>query len=262
VIALSGYTAVFDRSADDEESSGGTVVAGFATTNEQWALWEKDWISVLRDFNVPYFHMREFNSGRHAFSGCEWRDEARRRYFIAQLVATIKKWVWLTVGGYMTHQLYREANRLCEVDKSFNPFAECGRVCVLKVRDFIRGEWNSELPISYVFDQGDDGKGMLIDLMRRCDLPSPIFRRSRSNPAHPERDLNDPPMIQLQSADLLSWELRRWKIDYSDGEAMRKSLKAFTDMEHIVWKECTDEDMARVIHSIGIPRRAKNSLSA
>jgi hypothetical protein len=96
---------------------------------------------------------------------------------------------------------------------------------------------------------------MLIDLRRRCDLSDPVLKRSRPNPEHPERDRSDPPMIELQTADLLSWELRRWKSDYRDGEQMRKSLKAFIDMENIIWKKCTYTDIARVIHSIGIPRR-------
>jgi len=258
MVALTGYTAVFDRSADDETPSGGTVVAGFVTTVEQWALWEDDWKAVLQKFDVPYFHMREFCSSQKAFSSAEWKNETRRRYFVAALVATIKKWILLTVGSYMDHQIYRDANQLCEVDKTFNPYAECGRNCVLKVRDFIRNELGSELPISYVFDQGDQGQGMLIDLMRRCGLPDPLFKRSRRNPDHPERDRADPPMVQLQTADLLSWELRRWKSDYRNGQQMRKSLKSFTDMENIIWKECTYTDIARVIHSAEIPRRRRN----
>jgi hypothetical protein len=149
VVALTGYTAVFDRSADDDSSNGGTVVAGFATTVEQWALWENDWNVVLREFDVPYFHMREFGSSKKAFAGDKWRDEYLRRYFVSALVATIKKWALLAVGSYMDHQIYRDANQRCEVDKTFNPFAECGRNCVLKVRDFIRDELKSEPPISY-----------------------------------------------------------------------------------------------------------------
>jgi hypothetical protein len=254
MVALTGYTAVFDRSADDSPD-GGTVVAGFVTTVEQWALWESEWNAVLQDFKVPYFHMREFGASRKAFAGEEWRDEDRRRRFIAALVGTIKRWVSLTVASYMDHKIYQEANQLCEIDRIFNPFAECGRNCVLKVKDFIREELKSELPISYVFDQGDEGRGMLIDLMQRCHLPDPVFKRSRPNPNDPERDRCAPPMIQLQTADLLSWELRRWKSDYRDGERMRKSLRSFTEMENIIWKECTYTDMARVIHSIGIPRR-------
>jgi hypothetical protein len=104
---------------------------------------------VLREFDVPYFHMREFGSSKKAFAGDKWRDEYLRRYFVSALVATIKKWALLAVGSYMDHQIYRDANQRCEVDKTFNPFAECGRNCVLKVRDFIRDELKSEPPISY-----------------------------------------------------------------------------------------------------------------
>ena len=260
MIVLSKYIAVFDRSADDESADGGTAVAGFVSTAEQWALWEEDWNTVLGKFGAPYFHMREFGASRGAFAGDKWQDENYRRYFVAELVGTIKKWAVVTVGGYMEHQIYRDANQLCEVDETFNPYAECGRNCALKVNEFVRGVLNSTLPISCVFDHGDEGRGMLIELMRLCNLPAPIFRNSRMSLKHPERDIENPPFVPLQAADLLSWEIRRWKIDYKNKERMRKSLKAFTDMEHIIWKECTYEDMARVIHSIGIPRR--NSVPA
>ena len=61
MIALTGYTAFFDRSPDHGlDPEGGTVVARFLSTVQQWALWEHDWNSVLDDFPVPYFHMKEF----------------------------------------------------------------------------------------------------------------------------------------------------------------------------------------------------------
>jgi hypothetical protein len=56
---------------------------------------------VLREFDVPYFHMREFGSSKKAFAGDKWRDEYLRRYFVSALVATIKKWALLAVGSYM-----------------------------------------------------------------------------------------------------------------------------------------------------------------
>lgn len=262
MIALSGYVAYLDRSADpDSEAGGGTVVAGFASSVEEWALWEEDWKAVLAEFRVPYFHMKEFNSlsSTGPFSGEEWRDETHRRNFIARLVISIRKWARVSVADHMEHQMYRDANILCEVDDVFNAYAECGRNCTLQVREFIRTKLQSSLPISYVFDKGDQGRGMLTSLMERCDLPAPVFKRSRPDPKRPELDMDDPPMIPLQAADLLAWELRRWKNDYRDGERMRKSMRAFLGMENVIWKECTYTDMARVIHSIGIPRRGSGN---
>lgn len=262
MLALTGYTAVFDRSADrDQFLAGGTVVAGFVSTIEQWAVWEEGWNKILRRFNVPYFHRKEFDPlkdgsrPKGAFAGDEWNNEAHRRDFVSSLIATVKNWAVATVGSYMSHQIYKEANTLCEVDSRFNPFAECGRHSALQVRNFVRDGLKSELPISYVFEKGDEGAGMLIDLMTECNMPAPVFKRPRLNNKRSELDRDDPPLIQLQSADLLAWEIRRWKIDYANKRRMRHSLKAFTDMKHIIWKEVDYKSMAGLIRSLGISRR-------
>lgn len=257
VIALSGYTAFFDRSADhDEDPIGGTVVAGFLSTVEQWALWEAEWNAVLEDFRVPYFHMKELKRNRWPYDAPKWADEQHQRYFASSLIATVKKWAIATIGAYMDRTIYEDAMAISDVAKVFNPYAECSRNCVLKVRNFVREDLGSNLPISYVFERGDEGVGMLMALMRRCELPDPIFKRPRRDIKNPQRDIDDPPMIQLQASDLLAWEIRRWlSVDHKDGARMRDSLQSFCEMKHIIWKQCTYKDMAQVIHSAGIPWR-------
>ena len=155
----------------------------------------------------------------------------------------------------MEQTIYDAANKLYKVDGYFNPFAECGRECAVRARDIIRKEFKPGLPIGYIFDQGDKGKGMLIDMMERSELSAPAFKRSRPDRKNPNRDKEDPPAIQLQTCDLLAWEIRRGMNDQKQGKRLRRSLMSFLQMENVSWKECTYHDMARVIRSIGIPRR-------
>jgi len=262
MIALTGYRAVLDYSADhDLFIFGGAVVAGFVSTVEQWSLWEGDWNKVLHTFEVPYFHRKEFellkdgSLPKGAFRDEQWKDEGRRRDFVYALAHTLKTWASGTVGAYMPKQMYRDALLVSESDKTFNPYAECGRQCALFTKAFVRETLASDLPIVYVFEDGDKGKGQLFDMMKRSELPSPVFKRPRFNPKKTELDKLDPPIIALQAADLLAAELRRWKVDSSQKKRMRQSLKVFLDMKHIVWKECTYTDIARLIHSAQIPRK-------
>jgi hypothetical protein len=258
MIALSGYTAAFDRSADhDDDALGGTVVAGFVSSIEQWAIWEEEWNSVLDRFGVPYFHRKELKGGRGAFSAEEWRDDQHVEDFIDSLIVPINKWTIASVGSYMQASMYESANRLYALDGTFNPYAECGRNCAIKTKDFLSGELKSALPISFAFEKGDPGKGMLQDLMERCELPSPIFRRPRPSKDNPELDRIDPPMIQLQAADLLAWEIRRWKIDHRDGKGMRRALGRLSSTGRCIWKELDISTLARLIRSAGIPERTK-----
>jgi len=36
------------------------VVSGFVSTTEKWMRFEKCWTQILKLFDVPYFHMKEF----------------------------------------------------------------------------------------------------------------------------------------------------------------------------------------------------------
>jgi hypothetical protein len=67
VLVSSDYSAYFDATYS-READPQTLVAGIVSSAEQWAQWEIEWRLTLAKFNVPYFHMREFNSFKKAFS--------------------------------------------------------------------------------------------------------------------------------------------------------------------------------------------------
>jgi hypothetical protein len=133
-----------------------------------------------------------------------------------------------------------------ELDQRFNTFAICARDCAAQVRNYIRKEVKSDLPIAYIFDQGDEGKGLLINEMQASNLPRPAFKRRRPDP---DLDPDDPYHVQWQACDFAAWELRRGKEDLEDGKIpreLRKSLLALKTKKRI-WKETKERDLQALI---------------
>ena len=247
------YQAFFDCSPDDiRDPIPATVVAGYVASVEQWTSWECDWRLVLAAFDVPYFHMREFNGYQGAFSSSKWKSALYRAEFVSRLAKITTHWTIGSFAGRMEQRICEDANQLCEVDRFFNPYAACGRDCAVRVRDFVRDEFGSGVPIDFIFERGDQGVGMLASLMQKSELPQPIFKRPRLA-ENKQLNIDDPPALPLQAADLLAWELRRGVKDTANKKRLRKSLKSLQSARNISWKECTVTVPPQPLSSAALP---------
>lgn len=240
-VALTGYGAYFDASDDpagnrDRE----TVVAGYVSTVEEWAQFEVGWKLTLAKFDVPYFHMREFAARQGVFKDHRWKSEAYKTLFLSDLIHVIKGWTVASVACRMKQSIFDKFNAMYELDKRFNPYTICGRDCAAQVRKFIREQCNPALPVAYVFEAGDQGRGLLMAEMEASGLPLPIFKRPR--PTNSDLDKEDPFPVQLQACDFAAWELRRGIKDTIRGNTLRTSLRQLAQMKRI-WKETRESDL-------------------
>ena len=88
-VMMTEYQVFFDCSKDESKEiiSPATVVAGFVSTVENWGQWETDWRLALASFDVPYFHMKEFNAPDKkdgAFADIKWQSETYRSLFVSR----------------------------------------------------------------------------------------------------------------------------------------------------------------------------------
>jgi hypothetical protein len=146
------------------------------------------------------------------------------------------------VARLVSQEVFEEANRRYELHKRFNLFSVCGLECALRAQTHIRKLYSDNAPIDYIFDQGDEGQGMLTSAMRERGLPDPIFRHSK--PAKDEPEIA--PAVQLQCCDFVAWELRKARVTQDDPafKRYRKSLEALKGLN--TWKEYTHlEDFCR-----------------
>jgi hypothetical protein len=252
VVSLSGYSAYFDASADGANTE--MLVAGYVSTLEEWSQFEISWKLVLAKYDVPFFKMSEFIGRRDEYSHPKWRVESYRAQFIDELAQVIGGWTAASIACGMKQELFDRYNAIYELDSRFNTYAICGRDCAAQVRKYLREEANSDLPIAFIFDRGDSGRGFLIDEMEASKLPSPVFKRSRPEP---ELDRDDPYHVQLQACDFAAWEVRRGEKDLSEGKLpseLRKSLLALRH-DKIIWRETKEADLQGLIQVAGIKKR-------
>ncbi len=257
IAVFQGYTACFDCSVDEAQDirQPATVVAGFVASLEKWEKWEVGWKLVLKEFNAPYFHMKElFSTKNGVFADTKWKNEAYRNKFVDALSEVTSECMAATIGGRMEHHLFNSANQVCEIDGVFNPFSACGRDCAVRAKYLIRGKYKSNLPIAYIFERGDKGAEMLDRLMLQSELPSPLFKRPRPG-ASKSLEQEDPHLPQLQAADLLAWYLRRAAQGRLNTGSFSISIKQLRNIPDVSWKDCTKEEMAALLHSLSVKRR-------
>ena len=256
VVALSGYSSYFDASRNKDNSA--VLVAGYVSTLEEWAQFELSYRLILAQYDVPYFKMSEFigRGAGTAFAQPKWQSESYRAQFISDIALIIRSWTVASVCCGKKQELFDKYNSIYKLDERFNTFAICARDCAAQVRRFIR-DIPSDLPIAYIFDQGDEGKGFLMKEMEASKLPLPVFKRSRSNP---EQDKDDPYAIQLQVSDLAAWEIRRGEQDWETGKSPSELRKSLLALKHKVriWKETKEPDLKGLIQVAGVQRRETN----
>ncbi|HEY6253092.1 MAG TPA: hypothetical protein VI685_24295 [Candidatus Angelobacter sp.] len=256
MIALTGYRACFDASYQKTPDGSHTIVAGYLATIEQWEQWETNWKLVLAEFNVPYFKMSEFIGRREgAYADVKWKSETYRARFLAKLAAVTRDWVDASFATLLSQRVFDFHNLFYELDQHYNPYALCGRDCGIRTMNFIREERDSNLPIDFIFERGDEGRGMLMEGMLAAGLRSPVFSKPRPDLKNPQADIDDPPVLPLQACDLVAYEIGRGQTDFKLGKKSRKSLEAVGQIKIRRWNELKEQDVMTRINNGRIPLR-------
>ena len=88
--------AYFDESGHPSDPNAhGFAVGGCVARVESWKTFNQEWSGVLREFNLQWFHMRDFAHRRGPFIG--WSED-RRRALLAQLIGLMTRYIEDFVG--------------------------------------------------------------------------------------------------------------------------------------------------------------------
>jgi hypothetical protein len=91
---------------------------------------------------------------------------------------------------------------------NFYPYPICARTCIKLVRDWCDAEGYDKSQVRYVFDQGSEHSGHLIELLKRDG--DPLLKRLSPIPADSEE------IRPIQAADYFAWEVRRRALENPD----------------------------------------------
>lgn len=248
---IDSYTLYCDAAGGDDH--GFIVVAGYLSTLGKWLEFNKQWNYLLATYNVPYFHMKEFSQSKGPF--VSWKNDAdKRARFLSKAAQIIASHV---VGGFANIVEFATFNRVnqeyCLAEAVGRPYSLAAISCAARARTVLQRN-----DVTYVFEDGDKGKGDLMRVMEDDDFPAPIFRPSRDQQTKHGAVRG---VIQLQAADFAAYELRKvYKDDPAELwplEKYRKSLHALNQVPSATedWGRYTESDLITLCRKKGITRR-------
>jgi hypothetical protein len=216
-------TAYFDEAYDH----GFTVVCGWISSVESWDNFEVDWKLFLIKHDIPYFHMKEFAHSRGPFA--KWKDQPeRRKHFLRDAWDIIESRVRRGFVCGVWDVLYNRINRSYRLKENFkSPYALAGREAMDWANRYARIAARDD--VKCIFDHGGPDKG---GLLRAADVAPKV-----STPDfEPSRDIEDRKkgkrrgVVQIQAADFLAYELRKFIIDHPQFRTRQKNPRLSLQM--------------------------------
>ena len=219
-----------------DESNAGQffIFAGFVSTVSSWNRFSREWEKVLREYNAPYLHMKEFAFFRGPFQG--W-SESQRKSLLQRLLFLIKS------PREPIHSFSCSFNHQ-EFDSIFPPkfraqqnhYYFAVNNCIAGIHQHCKRKnivFSGSEKIAMVFDEHAQFAGRAVELFRAF--------KSNENIPQSERDLvgslsfgDDGCTPPLQAADLLAYEIGK---KYNGFDRIPGSVLNQLEGSHAVWKK-------------------------
>jgi len=236
------HEAYFDESGDFEEDPKVFCLAGYYISTDRAIEMDKEWNSVLKCHNIPYFHMVDCAHGNYPF---DKMDKASRVEILKKLIAIIKEY---TIEGLA---ILGKDEYFDESEKNKDIYSTCVDMSVTAIERFldinrIKG------PIAYFFETGHKNRGRAYQ--RVADK---LHEMSASLTWGKKAEIR-----LLQAADLLAWQAAKYVKDSITG--VRKPRKDFLSlMEHrhmLSYITIRGEDTSIAFEAYPLARRSEKTV--
>ena len=239
---MGAFTVYFDESGSPSDTAA-LVVAGFIATAEEWIRYEREWKAILKAFDVPALHMRNFAHSAREFK--TWKgNEGKRRAFLSRLIRIIRKRTKRSFACTILMEDYKKVDLDYHLSDVFKPYAIAGRSCVDKVNKWAKDESISE--VAYIFEDGACDKGELIHRLRTDGISKYGFLKKSES-------------VAFQAADLLAYEQFLANVRISSGEVqsfedLRESLRQLNKAPND-WGVYAARNLTKLCAGFKIPKR-------
>lgn len=223
-------TAYLDESGHSQDQRVRFMgMAGLIATTHYWQHYEREWKKVLKNFHVPYFHMKEYAHSVGVFAG--WKgDEPKRRALYGELMNVISETNALPFGSLVPMELFRTFSAR---QKGYfkDPYYFVYITCLVIAADLIGLVSPVEETMAMVFSkQSEFPKTLLMGLfdMTRESHPhggrinGPVFRDMEES-------------VPLQGADIVAYEIHK-EYDRRFYRPQDTPRWGFTELERICAK--------------------------
>ena len=197
------FTACFDASGHEKDQKF-VVVAGFISSADDWRKFENQWQERLLGDGISCFHMSDFAASRGEFKLGWKNNEKHRQELLRDLMEIIRSFTYRRFLCAVEIKVFLENFSESEKEEYYlGAYALAGMTCAEQVYRWYNMEKISA-PLEFVFEDGDSGKGKLIDSFREAGLPEPRFCPKRDIETKIGKRVGFAP---LQAADWLAYEV-------------------------------------------------------
>jgi len=198
-------TAAFDCSQDPQKRY--FVMAGFASSAERWAEFDKEWRGRLAKDGLRYFHMYSFTQCIHRAAGpfdTSWiGQEKRRRVLLQDLLEIVGSHAWQKFGGIFPTDSLMMFSEIARERFLPSLIATAGRLMWADVEAWRKRE-RFRNQAELFFEDGDHEQDSLRRAIREVTGQSPSFRAKQDI-----ADKNVLAFTPLQASDILAYEIQK-----------------------------------------------------
>jgi hypothetical protein len=240
VTVIASYTAYFAESGTHGGSTA-LVVSGWVADDEQWRVFESEWMRLLADFAISMFHMRDFNHGRREFE-LRKGDRLLQNAFCKRAIQVVRSHVRHGFAAAVILEDYRKINEKYLLREFLGrPYSLAALACVNKGNQWVMRRGYTD-PVHNVFEDGAEGKGEFLSAVRMFDQRDPSFRTKKD-------------CTPFQIADLAAYELYKKRTDLKEGEMRsRRSFEGLISIPNS-WEVFEQTSLERYCQTNKVPLR-------
>jgi hypothetical protein len=196
-------TAFMDETGHpDDPNSKFVGMAGLLAPSNNWERFEKQWKALLKRYDLPFFHMKDYAHSRKAFEG--WKgNETKRRELLAELMQTIRDAHALPFGCTIPMDSYRSYPKHLQITAR-SPYYWVFIGCVTQLAGLLRPARGFDETIAPVFAEQTEFQNFAMQVFDMARA-NPIIGNSIDTPVfRPMQKL-----VPLQAADLVAYEVHK-----------------------------------------------------
>lgn len=191
------YSAYLDESGIDKGNDF-VAVAGFVSNTSKWNAFSQEWKPLLDEWQIPYFHMTDFENRRSYYSS--WSKEERETRLNC-LLGIIKKHTFLSVGYVIRKRQFNEIMTDRAKDLCGNAYGLASIGCWYAIRQKVK---NVDGLVDYTMESVNQGSGALLKI-HGIQSKFPEWVEDTCMHSLSFRDKHT--FLPLQAADILAYEL-------------------------------------------------------
>jgi len=208
------YEGYFDESGDFADESKVFCISGYFIEANNAREMTKEWVAVLAEYGLPFFHMVECAHGDNGDSSFARLSKDQRIEVATRLIGLIKRY---TIQGYSA---VAHADHFKFDDKRSDVYSSCADLCVSGLLSFLDTA-GIDGSTAYFFESGHSSENTAYRLVAK--------KLEEKNASVTFATKSAVPL--LQAADILAWQSAKY---VKDRMAQRRKPRAdfLSLMEH------------------------------